>query len=53
MLTSAIDFLSDDSLPPELRTISVKLSDFRQQFDSITGLTLRYAAEDIDEDAEF
>jgi len=37
MLTSAVDFLSDDSLPPELRTISVKLSDFRQQFDSITG----------------
>jgi len=35
---SAIDFLSDDSLPSELRTISVKLSDFRQQFIDITGL---------------
>jgi len=37
LLTSAVDFLSDGSLPAELTTISDKLSAFRQQFISITG----------------
>jgi len=37
LLSSAIDFLSDSSLPSELTTISTKLADYRQQFHSITG----------------
>jgi len=37
MLSSAIDFLSDNSLPSDLSAISTKLSDYRCRFDSITG----------------
>jgi len=44
LLSLAIDFLSDSSLPSELRAISTKLSDYRHRFHSITGyLDVLYA----------
>jgi len=37
LLASVIEYLSDDAVPSELRPVSAKLSEYQQQFNSITG----------------